>query len=175
MISVMRMIFAITISISLLSCANIDRYNKNPFTKSSKGTKIVADSNKYKIIPYSNDSEQNTYATNLSRLLVGFGLTVVDNFEDSHESSVETPAIDPDGANKTISPPELSLINADNNEKYIVETMSIKDTDGTVRFTRISDNNVMGTFNISPYVYKMRPQLYAALVKMKLLKGVRYK
>lgn len=189
MTSIIRMIFAMVISITLLSCANVDKYNKNPFSMYNKRSIYIADSNKYKIIPYNNDTEQNTYATHLSRLLVGFGLTVVDNFEDNHEGSVETTALNSDDANKTIpegkskrsdelkqkSTPELSLINADNNEDYIVETMSQKNSDGTVKFTRTSDNKVMGTFSISPHVYKMRPQLYAALVKMKLLKGVRYK
>lgn len=188
-----RIVFAFTICLIFLGCANFDGYNRNPFYKENNNSdynrsKQVEDSNRFKIIPFNSDPEQITYATDLSRIMTGFGLTLVESFDEIEKDSAETTAIESVEARESkpeekstikdkdqqnsLSGPNLS--NADKNEKYIIDAMFIKGTDGTIRFTRISDNKVMGIFTISPYVFKMRPQLYAALVNMKLLKGIRY-
>lgn len=193
MTSIFRIVFTVTICLFFLGCANFDKYYKNPFYRvlnnpKHNQSKQVVDSNRFKIKPFNSDPEQISYANNVSRIMTDFGLTVVENIDtvqeesasrignesvaaDETTSKIESTLIDKAKEN-TISEP--SLINADNNEKYIIDTMFIKETDGSVTFTRLSDKKVMGTFSISPYVFKMRPQLYAALVNMKLLKGVRY-
>jgi len=177
-----------------MGCANSDRYidtfakpNINPFAKQNYDSESTVDSNVFMIRPFNNDAEQITFSRNLHQIMRDFHLTVVSSFDNILEPSAELSSItSADVQSKKSeddikvvgslkqSTSEASLINVYKNEKYIIETMSIKDSDGTVKFIRISDNKVMGTFSISPYMFKMRPQVYAALVKMRLLKGIRY-
>jgi len=176
-------LLTVALCFAFFGCANFDRYNRNPFAKDS-APKYSADSNKFVIIPFNHNAEQVTYATSLSRVMMDFNLTIVDSFDVASSDTTGILPVDvlkssPSEDSNVLSRSEQytsehSLSNADMNEKYVIETMFRRDSDGTVTFIRISDKNVMGVFNISPYVYKMRPQLYAALVKMKLLKGIRY-
>jgi hypothetical protein len=183
-----ELIFAIIASVIVMicGCANFDRYNTNPFFEQKKSAHI-ADSNEYIVIPSSEAPEQTKYFSNISSVLISLGLTVSHNpFSDSEKgqsSDAEQANVDnPVTSNQSQSKPQDGQNGASvdtagktpSHNQYSVITHFDNDGNNTVTFIRMADNTVIGTFNISPDKISMRPQLYEALVKMKLIAGMRY-
>ncbi len=176
------------ICLTITGCADLQYLNTIHLSKKEAKYMVIDDGKRFVIIPFNEDAEQLRYAKSVGSIMKGFSLTVVDSFVDIDEAKVDPMGKESDDATQVASSgagKEEKISGSDNDKvavnstaadkktEYFIETMANKDGDGTVKFIRRYDKTVLGIFSISPVRFTMRPQLYAALVKMKLLTGRR--
>ncbi|SCY05440.1 hypothetical protein [Desulfoluna spongiiphila] len=169
----MRATIVVSLLILLSGCGMIKEWRKpEPPKPTYKYIPSVGDSVRFVVLPFNNYINQLEFAAKVENLLLDAGLNLVapprgtKTVEERKGAGFPRSAAS-GKAMKTVRI-ERYIVSDAVDAEYMVETM-LKDSYGTIKFTRLSDHKIMGVITLSGSKKKFKKELYKKLEGMRFV------
>ena len=169
----MRVTIAVSLLVMLSGCGMIKSWRTpEPPKPVYKYIPSVGDNVRFVVMPFNNYINQLEFAAKVESHLLGAGLNLVapprgtKTVEERKGAGFPRTGLDRKEM-KTVRI-ERYIVSDAVDAEYLVETM-LKDSHGTVKFTRLSDHKIMGVLTLKGSKSKFKKELYKELEAMRFV------
>lgn len=183
----LKIVFLLSVLLFLSSCTTLQKLNQIGSPQPQyKYTVIIDESERFVVLPFNNYIKQIEFASKIEGILIDAGLNLVaapqgtkvveerkgggfssitNNLNSSNSEEIA------EGKRADIVRIEKYIVSTAIDAEYIVDTM-LKNSYGTIKFTRLSDNKIMSVTTITGYKSTFEKGIMKKLIAMKFVSKV---
>ena len=178
----LKIVFLVSVLLFLSSCTTLQKLNQIGPAQ-PQYTVIIDESERFVVLPFNNYIKQIEFASKIEGILIDAGLNlvaapqgtkVVEERKGGGFSSITNNSNGEEiaeGKRADIVRIEKYIVPTAIDAEYIVNTM-LKNSYGTIKFTRLSDNKIMGITRITGYKSTCEKEIMKKLMAMKFVSKV---